>query len=138
MERFTSKFIEDPETGCWVWQASLGAGGYGRFRLNGKLETAHRVAWEMFKGPIPDGGILDHFVCDNPPCVNPEHLKCGSYWDNTRRGNSPVAINARKTHCPNGHALEDGNVYCRPGRNERECLKCRRNYRRNYYLQNSA
>ncbi len=72
MERFWLK-VEKTDT-CWLWKASLGSGGYGQFSINQKPRRAHRVAWELLVGPIPDGLDLHH-KCFTPRCVNPEHLE---------------------------------------------------------------
>ena len=75
------------ETPCLEWQGALDHHGYGRLSSRsgraGNPESAHRVAWEMAHGPIPDGMNVLH-RCDNPPCVNVEHLFLGTMKDNTR------------------------------------------------------
>lgn len=87
---------------------------------------AHRVAYEATVGPIPKGLQVDH-LCRNRLCVNPSHLEAVTPAENKRRGFSPPAINARKTHCIHGHELAGANVYYRkdrPGR--RQCRECER------------
>lgn len=69
------EYIIDPNTGCWVWQrAKLKCGGYGVRRINGKLYRVHRLNYEAKYGPIPDG-LVPHHRCENPACVNPDHLE---------------------------------------------------------------
>ena len=66
---------------CWIWTGDL-RHGYGRVTMNYRAISAHRASWEYHVGPVPDGMILLH-TCDNPPCVNPEHLRIGTNQDNT-------------------------------------------------------
>ncbi len=83
MERFHSKYEVHPVTGCWVWQASKIGGGYGKFKCKKltKSRYAHRVSYIMHKGEIPEGQVVMH-TCDNPSCVNPDHLSLGTQKDN--------------------------------------------------------
>lgn len=84
------------------------------------------MAWEKNHGPIPDGMVIDH-VCRVRRCVNTDHMEVVTNKENILRGQSPWAVNARKTHCPRGHPLEDGNVRVRTDKNGalmRECLTC--------------
>lgn len=78
--RFFTKVNKDTPSGCWLWMR-LGRRGYGSFRVNGRMETPHRVSWAYHCGPIPDGLCVLHH-CDNPPCVNPAHLRLGTQLDN--------------------------------------------------------
>lgn len=73
-----------PQTDCWLWAGPLKSDGYGAiFYSTGKHKLAHRVAYELFHGPIPEGLSICHH-CDNPPCCNPNHLYAGDHVDNAR------------------------------------------------------
>lgn len=78
---FESKIMPITETGCWIWTGSLNKTGYGQFGVGGKAVLAHRMSYELFKGPIPKGMHILH-SCDNPSCVNPDHLFLGTHQDN--------------------------------------------------------
>jgi hypothetical protein len=98
IDRFMSHVHPEPNTGCWLWDGSHGGKGYGVFRFpkNGvnKMQNAHRIAYEIERGPIPKGLCLDH-LCRNPACVNPDHLEIVTYSENINRGESPEASRQR-------------------------------------------
>lgn len=122
--RFWSKTRYDVETGCFNWLAYKNPrGGYGRFKVGGKLHVAHRVAYQLSVGPIPDGLTLDH-LCRNTACVNPLHLEPVSVGENIRRGTQGDAQRA-KTHCPREHPYDSENTYVNP-RGQRLCRACGR------------
>lgn len=113
---------------CWLWRGTRSSKGYGQFVVNGKQLRAHRFAYELLVGPIPEGLQLDHVKaagCTNRCCVNPAHLEPVTARENLLRSDLTVAsINAAKTHCKWGHALHGENIYWRrDGR--RQCRTCR-------------
>ena len=110
------------DNGCWLWTGSTNNYGYGTLSLFGGFALAHRLSYELFVGSIPDGLVLDHFVCDTRACVNYEHLKPVTHQENILRGSGLAAHNARKTHCPEGHPLSGDNLRVYGGR--RVCHTC--------------
>lgn len=79
-ERFHDKYIPEPNSGCWLWIANANRTGYGCLS-DSKQRLAHRISWEIHRGPIPEGLYVLH-KCDVPICVNPEHLFLGTHQDN--------------------------------------------------------
>ena len=87
---------------CWVWKRALDTYGYGVCQKNGKQINSHRFSYEYFCGKIPAGMLVMH-RCDNPPCVNPEHLKIGTYKDNAldmvvKKRNNPNPKYGKENH----------------------------------------
>ena len=121
-------FVKPVESGCWEWQGFCLANGYGRFGLRaGKIVLAHRFAYEMANGVIPDGKMILH-SCDNPPCVNPAHLSVGTHADNMHdmenRGRRAPGWNTFKTECLRGHPFDEKNTYLHG--HCRHCRACRK------------
>lgn len=108
-ERFNEKTIPIPESGCIFWVGAYVSGGYGSIGVNGKVVSAHRVAWELAYGPISDGVCVLH-KCDIPACVNPKHLFLGSQNENISDRNNKGRT-ARTTGQRNGFSkLSDNEV----------------------------
>ncbi len=85
-ERFDEKVEPEPMSGCHLWTATGVPKGYGMFRVTNPRRHvyAHRYAYERARGPIPDGHHIDH-LCNNPRCVNPDHLEAVTAAENNRR-----------------------------------------------------
>lgn len=124
-ERFQSRIIIEPSSGCWLWQGALNSDGYGTLRVSGRRMRAHRFAYESFVGPIGEGLTIDH-LCRVRNCVNPGHLEPVTCRENLMRGETHAAANAAKTTCPRGH-LFDMSIGGR-----RMCRTCRRESWRQY------
>ena len=107
--------------GCWLWTGKT-TNGYGVVDIggrSGRLMKAHRVSYEAFKGPVPDGLDLDH-LCRVRNCVNPDHLEPVTRFENLRR--SPLT-SIGKTACQYGHDLGPAE----PGK-RRLCTECHRRW----------
>lgn len=130
-ERFWSKVDKNgpvperrPDLGqCWLWTDAPLHFGHGRFTLTHKKSVkAHRFAYELLIGPIPEALVIDH-LCRNPPCVNPAHLEPVTKGVNALRGETFVAANKAKTHCKRGHRFDEENTIWVPA--GRKCRACR-------------
>jgi hypothetical protein len=121
--RFLAK-VNKTDT-CWLWTAWIERNGYGRFWLDGRQQGAHRAAYEMYVGPIPDGLEIDH-LCRVRHCVNPAHLDAVTAAENIRRMTPHRAdYKSAKTHCPQGHPYDAENTLVGKdgGRSCRACKK---------------
>lgn len=87
--KFDDCYVPEPNSGCWLWDKAIGSTGYGHFKINGKLMTAHRVSYAISRNLSVAPDYILH-KCDVPFCVNPEHLYAGTKRDNSidmaRRG----------------------------------------------------
>ena len=147
--------VPEPGGSCWPWPLSRDRDGYGQVSTGGKggrMPRAHRVVYEIFVGPVPEGLTLDHTchneaaargecdggaTCPHRACVNPAHLEPVTSRVNILRGLSPTAVNARKAECDNGHPLAGDNLYRGP-QGGRVCRECRRAAQRAWYLRRRA
>lgn len=135
-ERFMQNVSPEPQSGCWLWLGRDNGEGYGRFCYDAQDRYAHRVAYELFCGPIQAGQTIDH-LCRVRCCVNPSHLEVVSIGTNVLRGAGVTARFAKQTHCKRGHQLTSDNISNNPTRG-RECKTCNRDRNRRLYAQQRA
>jgi hypothetical protein len=121
---------------CWRWTGSTQGAGYGQFWYTDRLYTAHRLIRQQLVRDVIPTLDLDH-LCRNRLCVNPDHLEPVTFLENLRRGESPMAKNARKVECVHGHPLTPGNVYPLR-RGGKECRTCRLEYSKRQHLARKA
>ncbi len=121
IERFWDKV--DKNGVCWLFLGSNNGVGYGELRVKGKKLYAHRISYEIHKGAIPDGLVIDH-LCSQPNCVNPKHLEAVTFIENVRRGmGAKPKPHIRKDYCINGHNFSE-NEYIRKDGKGRNCKAC--------------
>lgn len=109
--RFALKVAKGSPDACWPWLGKPDAEGYGVIwdEVSRKTKKAHRVAWELENGPIPDGMDILH-RCDNPPCCNPKHLYPGTHLDNMRDREERGRTNPPRGEAVHGARLTEASV----------------------------
>lgn len=130
-DRIMEKVSPEPNSGCWLWTASLDSHGYGQIMTpDQKPKRAHRVLYQCVKGDVAANLDLDH-LCRNRGCVNPDHLEPVTRSVNLRRGIGPRKTKerfAQKTGCMNGHKYEAGSYivyfHVKRKRSYRICKVC--------------
>lgn len=133
LKKLYAKVIEDPKTGCLLWQGANG-NGYGQIRINGRKYLTHRVSLTLKMGrQLHSDKVVDH-LCNRPSCINPEHLEEVDFAENIRRA-EPFRKSRIKSHCKRGHELSEDNSYYRKN-GKRECRRCRNKRSNNFYHEN--
>ena len=135
--RFLSKF-DAASHSCWIWTGTIYKRGYGYFGLKGKMKSAHRLSYQLFRGDIPAGIEIDHIChsnsaceaksqCLHRRCVNPWHMELVTHLENIQRGKGVGSVIAQKerekTHCPHGHEYSIENTW-RDKEGHRHCKAC--------------
>jgi len=135
-EKFAQKFWSNVEKtdSCWLWTASINTQGYGNITRQYKKILAHRYSYEHSNGFIPSGHEIDH-LCENKICVKPDHLVAITRSDHAKHTAQMIRkMSLERTHCANGHELNDENsyLYSRPngaeGNVRRVCRSCKKMY----------
>ena len=129
LKRFWAKVNKEADNGCWEWTGAISTRGYGQFGVNKIAKSTHRISYIMHKGEIPDGLMICH-TCNNPPCINPNHLYAGTGKDNAQQAVADGRLAPQqKTHCIKGHEFTEENTFLRvrKGRGTtRVCRECKR------------
>ncbi|MFF5609288.1 HNH endonuclease signature motif containing protein [Streptomyces cellulosae] len=139
-ERLLARSARQPN-GCIHWTGTISPQGYGAVSVKGEIKSAHRIAYELLVGPIPDGAWIDHAchngdqsckggeTCLHRRCVNPAHLHPVTPRENQHLSH---LTDASKTACVNGHPFTQENTYVRPN-GSRACRTCTREKARARY-----
>lgn len=125
LERYS---IPEPNSGCQLWIGSTSTDGYGLVSVEGRLRGAHVVSYELAKGPVPEGLVLDH-LCRVRACINPDHLEPVTHGTNIRRGTVSTVTSARNASkhsltCPHGHTTVVWYVRKHNGKRQKRCWTC--------------
>jgi hypothetical protein len=127
-----------PVDGCWIYTGGLNHDGYGRLKIDGKMQFAHRVVYTAAHGPVPDGKEVCH-SCDVRSCVKPSHLFACTHLANIRDASEKGRMRARSawTHCLRGHEFTPENTTIRSN-GTRLCRTCRADWLRRRKEANAA
>jgi hypothetical protein len=143
LELFHEKYIVDPVTGCWQWQAGTCGRGYSKIgytRPDGTRRTVGAYKWimEQIHGPIAPGYEPDH-LCRNKLCVNPDHMEIVTRAENNRRRVAAYRENGKEMHwklrasgkCREGHEMTPENTIDKKD-GTRTCRTCRQKFQRKW------
>lgn len=139
-EEIFAKHAVRNDEGCLVWPFNRRADGYALINYRGKRYYAHRLAYLTTRGDIPRGRVIDHMchneaalrgeceggACRHHVCVEPAHLRCVTYGENSKA--SPLTVVSKhlsQTECLRGHAYTEENTYTQPGTTSRTCRTCK-------------
>ena len=137
LDRWSEKVQVGEPDECWPFVGTMDGNGYGLFWIGPRRmpwperDRAHRIAYRLAHGSIPDGLQIDH-ICRNRCCVNPAHLQAVTLEENVALGGT------RRTHCPKGHTYDETNTYRNPNTGHRACRACLRDYQRRLRAQRRA
>lgn len=127
-DRFARQTVRNGD--CLLFQGALNWGGYGKFWFNGRTMAAHKYAYEVAKGPVPDGATIDH-LCRTRHCVEASHLEAVTLQENLQRA---LLRPEKRTHCPQGHeyTLENTRMVASKYNPYRSCITCSRDRSREW------
>lgn len=140
-ERFWEKVFPEPMSGCWLWDGHVNSRGYGLLPIGSRSDgsrskvLAHRFSYVLHKGGIPDGlGVLHR--CDNPYCVNPDHLFVGNQIVNMQdcKAKGRTAGPPKAHACPKGHVYDEINARIPKNGYGKICRACQREAQRKYRI----
>jgi len=143
-QRVWTKIQPEPNSGCWLWDGACDGKGYGILLGPGRkgLLLAHRVVYQLIRGPIPNGLCLDH-LCRVRCCVNPDHLEAVTLRENILRGEGPAKLRLYaqlkkdRPHCKRGHPYV-GDNYRLGKEGDRICKVCERAWWKAYRAKRKA
>ncbi|MGW1796858.1 HNH endonuclease signature motif containing protein [Streptomyces sp. NPDC001984] len=140
IQRILERSVAGPNA-CIVWTGAKQPKGYGQIQIDGRRVSVHRIAYETFKGAIPEGLEIDHAchtrdrscpggpTCMHRRCVNPHHLEAVTHGENLRRSQGFAGVLARRTHCGHGHEFTPENTRWKVD-GSRACRTCLREQNR--------
>lgn len=134
LARFDTKWELAPDSGCHLWTGTMNRWGYGVFNINRRVQNAHRWAYILKIGPIPEGLVVDH-TCNNRRCVNPAHLRVCTQKENIHAEHSSTIAHrlSLQTHCKRGHEFTPENTTMTGKKgNIRSCRECMRMHSREF------
>lgn len=126
-DKFWSKVEKGKRQDCWLWNGSRDNRNYGIYCINNKRLKAHRVSWMLHNNKDFPAHLEGAHQCDNPPCVNPHHIKPMTHRENIQQAfdrGLVIPSGTKVTHCKQGHELAGANLVASSTRGWRRCRIC--------------
>lgn len=119
--------VHKMDSGCWHFTGYINKAGYGQIKIINNVIHAHRASWILHNGHVPSGLLVCH-KCDNPKCVNPDHLFLGTHKDNAIdmviKGRHRMTVYGQPEYCERGHRLNEVGFKYYPNKQWRACNAC--------------